>query len=152
MSAFEGKADMQAVFQYRCRMIDNITLSHADKSRGGLRWSDDDYDVHDGERVIGRIILHPHAPEGRPWLWTITAHGRKVSMADRGYAASREDALADFKSMWFRDVLTCPRIVDLPTPSVTSFMARCVHCNAQIWVMLDSPRTVRRMCVQCAEG
>jgi len=71
---------------------------------------------------------------------------------DRGYAASREDALADFKLMWFRDVVTCPRVVDLPTPSVVSFIARRVHCNGKIWVVLDSTRTVRRMCVQCAEG
>ena len=131
------------VFQYRCCMIDTITLGRADKNRGGNRWSD--YNVYDGERVIGRIILHPQAPEARQWLWTITARGRKASMADRGYAASREDALADFKSMWFREVLTCPRVVDLPTPSVASFIARCAHCNGQIWVVLDSARTVRRM-------
>jgi hypothetical protein len=133
-------------------MIDNIILSRADKNRAGRRWSDDDYDVYDGERVIGRILLHPQAPEGWPWFWTITAQRRKASMADRGYAASREDALTDFKSMWFREVLTCPRVVDQPTPSVASFIARCVHCNAQIWVVLDSSRTVRRMCMQCAES
>jgi hypothetical protein len=36
---------------------------HADfiAIRGGHRWSDDDYDVYDGERVIGRIIASASA-------------------------------------------------------------------------------------------
>jgi hypothetical protein len=134
-------------------MIDNVTftLIRANKSRGGGHRSDDDFDVYDGAQVIGRITMHPQGPEGRPWLWKITAHGRKASWADRGYAANREDAMADFKAMWLREVLSCPRVVDLPTPSVASFIARCLHCNAQIWVALDSPKTVRRMCRRCVE-
>jgi hypothetical protein len=32
-----------------------------------------DYCLLDGGRVIGRIFLHPQAPEGRPWFWTIKA-------------------------------------------------------------------------------
>jgi hypothetical protein len=134
-------------------MIDTatFTLIRINKSRGGGHWPDDDYDVCDGVRVIGRIVKHPRGPEGRPWLWTITAHGRKASWADRGYAANREDAMADFKAMWLRELLSCPRVVDLPTPSAASFIARCLHCNAQIWVALDSPKTVRRMCLQCVE-
>jgi hypothetical protein len=33
-----------------------LTLVHASKSRGGVLWSKDDYDVYDGERrVIGRF-------------------------------------------------------------------------------------------------
>jgi hypothetical protein len=33
----------------------------------------DDYVVLDGGRVIGRILLHPQGPGGRPWFWCITA-------------------------------------------------------------------------------
>jgi hypothetical protein len=41
-------------------------LVRANKSRGGDRWSGDDYDVYDGDRVIGRIMLHPQAPKDQP--------------------------------------------------------------------------------------
>jgi len=64
-------------------------------------WSKDDYDFCDGERrIIGRIMLHPQGPKSRPWCWTITARGRMPSLSDSGYAASREQALADFKTRW----------------------------------------------------
>jgi hypothetical protein len=63
----------------------------------GGHWSDDDYDVFDGDRHIGRIMLHTQAPEGQPWFWTITARVPQ-STQDRGYAASREQAMADFKA------------------------------------------------------
>jgi len=35
-------------------------------------------------------------------VWTITARGRKPSLADRGYAESRERAMANFRSQWDR--------------------------------------------------
>jgi hypothetical protein len=42
-------------------------------------------------------MLTPHAPEGQPWFWTITARAPQ-STHDRGYAVSREHAMADFKA------------------------------------------------------
>jgi len=37
--------------------VTTLTLVHASKSRGGVLWSKDEYDVYDGERrVIGRIM------------------------------------------------------------------------------------------------
>ena len=45
-----------------------LTLMRANKSRGGGHWSDDDYDVREGNRVIGRIMLHPQAPKDQPWF------------------------------------------------------------------------------------
>ena len=74
---------------------ESLTLVRANKSRGG-HWSDDDYDVRDDAgRVVGRVMLHPQAPKDRPWFWTIV-QGIAPSVYNHGYAASREQAMADF--------------------------------------------------------
>ena len=62
----------------------------------------DDYEVLDEDRKpIGRIMLHPQAPQGRPWFW---GNNRVPNIPghDRGYAATREQAMADFKMTWLR--------------------------------------------------
>jgi hypothetical protein len=125
----------------------SFTFVRSNKNRGG---GDDDFDVRDGDRVIGRIVRHPQAPKEAPWFWAITAEGHKESLVDRGYAASREDAVLRFKAQWLRDDLVCRRVADLPTPHIPSFIVRCVHCNAQIWVGLNSPSDATRICSHCA--
>ena len=59
-----------------------------------------DYTVLDGERVIGRIFLSLAAPPDRNWMWTITARDYPLSIHSRGYSATREEAMADFKAQW----------------------------------------------------
>ena len=79
-------------------MTANLTLSPTTKYFG---FGDkDDYVVLDGGRVIGRIFLHRQAPEGAPWFWTITAPDIPPSIHKRGYCATREQAMADFKARW----------------------------------------------------
>jgi hypothetical protein len=59
----------------------------------------DDFEVFDSNRrVVGRIMRHPQASEDLPWFWTLTAPDIPPSIDKRGYSATREDAMADFKA------------------------------------------------------
>ena len=60
----------------------------------------DDFEVLDADRKpAGRILWAHAASRNTPWFWTITARVPN-SMHDRGYAATREQAMADFKAAW----------------------------------------------------
>jgi hypothetical protein len=64
------------------------------------------YIVRDRARnvVVGRIMLHPQAPKDLPWFWTITARQVPPSVHNHGYAATREQAMADFKARWLASI------------------------------------------------
>ena len=77
-------------------------LVGANKSRGGGQWSPDDYDVRLGDasgKVVGRIFRAVQSPQDRPWFWTITERAPQLP-TQRGYAATREDAMRAFKLAW----------------------------------------------------
>jgi len=45
-------------------------------------------------------MRHRQAPEAQPWFWTITSREQPPSVYNRGYAASREQAMRYFKARY----------------------------------------------------
>ena len=62
----------------------------------------DSFAVFDGEDCVGHIMSTHKSPPGKPWFWTIFVSDRHNITGDRGYAATREQALADFEALWLR--------------------------------------------------
>ena len=78
-----------------------LILKHAHENRlGAIDCGPNDYDVLDADRCIGRIFLSPQSPPDRNWMWTITAGEYPPSIHSRGYSATHEQAMADFKAQW----------------------------------------------------
>lgn len=49
-----------------------------------------------------------------------------------------------------REVLTCPRVDEVPFPSTPSFNCQCEGCGARIWVAYSSPIEPVRLCKDCS--
>ena len=80
----------------------SLTLRRPAPHSTGEPWADNDYEVHDAEGCVGRIVLTTaNYTGGRelPWFWSITCKFPNEP-ADRGNAASLEDAKRAFKSRW----------------------------------------------------
>ena len=58
----------------------------------------DDYGIYDDGRLIGRVVKVANLTTD-PWIWSITARLPQMP-ADRGSAATLEEALAAFKAAW----------------------------------------------------
>src|SRR5262245_1876058 len=77
--------------------IASLVLKRGDPSRR----RNDDYDVLEDGKVVGRIFMVPTAPQGRPWMWA-SSHGEQIERVAHGYEATREDAMAAFAKSWRR--------------------------------------------------
>lgn len=78
-----------------------LILRRANVSRNGGTWQDDDFDVFDGERSIGRIYLADQRESFERWFWGVSFQltGRK-SYGDQ--AASLDEAKALFKAEYLK--------------------------------------------------
>jgi hypothetical protein len=75
-----------------------LSVMRAEQCRPGQR-SNNDFDVFDGDRLVGRILWHSDGPPRRSWSWGILLRERP-RRRDHGYAATREVALENFKARW----------------------------------------------------
>ena len=62
----------------------------------------DSFAIFDGEDCIGHIMRTQKSPQGKPWFWTIFIGAAPGMVSDRGYAATREQAIADFEAEWLK--------------------------------------------------
>jgi hypothetical protein len=79
-----------------------LILKRASLSRSSGQWSDDDYDVLENSKIVGRIFLSPAALPGRQWMWASGHGGHHIERAAHGYEPTREAAMAAFAKRWRR--------------------------------------------------
>jgi hypothetical protein len=80
--------------------MSTLILKSANKSRPSGQWDANDFDVFDGECHIGRIMWTHAASGATPWFWSIfRGHGPQAP-TDKGYATTREEAMAALKLAW----------------------------------------------------
>jgi hypothetical protein len=80
--------------------MSSLILKRGDPSRR----RDNDYDVLEDGKVVGRIFhLEAAAPEGRPWMWASGHSADSISRAAHGYEPTREAAIAAFAKSWRRE-------------------------------------------------
>jgi hypothetical protein len=82
---------------------DYLLLKRAALSRPSGQWNDDDFDVLADGIVVGRIFKANAAPVGSPWMWTLAFGHHEGRTPTRGYAATREAAMAAFAKSWRRE-------------------------------------------------
>ena len=80
-----------------------LILKRASASRPSGEWNDDDFDVLADGVVVGRITKAAAVPVGMSWMWTLAFGHHEDRMPTRGYAATREAAMAAFAKSWRRE-------------------------------------------------
>ena len=62
----------------------------------------EDYDVTSDGRLVGHIFKPAAAPVQTPWMWAfVYSQPEDRFPAPHGYAATREEAMQAFASVWY---------------------------------------------------
>lgn len=61
------------------------------------------------------------------------------------------EIIPDVAAATVADIVVCLRVADMPIPSRTAEIEHCCKCNERIWVALESPKGVDRMCWPCTK-
>jgi hypothetical protein len=80
----------------------NPAMSDLLLTSNGRTETEEDYDVISDGRLVGHIFKPTAAPLETPWMWAFV-HSRPEDRfpAPHGYAATREDAMQAFASVWY---------------------------------------------------
>ena len=81
-----------------------LILKHARKDRLGAIDRARTTSMTTESCCIGRVFVLAQAPQGRPRFWTITARAYPPTAHDRGYSATREQPMVDFKAVAGREI------------------------------------------------
>jgi hypothetical protein len=83
--------------------MEKVVLKHASVSRPSGEWNDDDYDVLNDGKVVGRILKAAASPVGTPWMWTLAYGYHKDRSPTHGYESDRASAMKAFAKSWRRE-------------------------------------------------
>ena len=79
---------------------DALILKRASANRSSGEWNNEHFDVLANGIMVGCIFKANAAPVGMSWMWTMLFDYRWPT---RGYAATREAAMAAFAKSWRRE-------------------------------------------------
>ena len=98
----------------------HLVLRHASESRPPTTWSEDDFNVFDGKRELGRIYRVADEPRSH-WFWGVSFE--LIHRKSYGYALSLDEAKAAFKAeylAWRTTAFSHPREREAPRRLVSS--------------------------------
>jgi hypothetical protein len=75
-----------------------LILRRANMSRTSGYWQDDDYDVFDGGRCVGRIYLVDRYGGNETWFWGLAFECQRPARKSHGCSESLEHAKAAFRA------------------------------------------------------